>query len=381
MAATRLISLHVNKGKSVAKCLADRTDYSENEKKTNGGEFISSYACDPKTCDQEFLLSKREYLHTHGSEPKGNVIAYQIRQSFKPGEVTPEEANKVGYETAMRWTKGEHAFIVATHVDRAHIHNHIIYNSTTIAGDRKWRDFLRSGKALQKVSDLVCAEHGLSVITPRPYKDRPKYRNPAFKVSHERDFKLVLDIEQIIKKNKGENYEKWAKRYNMKQVAKSLCFIKEHGINTIEELIELTDKSTKRFDELSDSLKDKQRRLEEISELKTHIANYAKTRETYAEYRQHGYSKKFFEAHREALLLHKAAKEFFNSHGITKLPKMKELTAEYDRILTEKKKDYAEYKEIKVSMKDYLIARQNLEPVLKQHDEIGRSSKSETLRI
>ena len=55
-----------------------------------------------------------------------DVIAYQIRQSFKPGEITPEEANKVGYETAMRFTKGKHAFIVATHVDRAHIHNHII---------------------------------------------------------------------------------------------------------------------------------------------------------------------------------------------------------------------------------------------------------------
>ena len=122
MAAIRLIPLHVNKGKTVAQCLADRTDYSENEKKTNNGEFISSYECDPKTCDQEFLLSKREYLHIHGFDYKRNVIAYQIRQSFKPGEITPEEANRVGYETAMRWTKGKHAFIVATHIDRAHIH-------------------------------------------------------------------------------------------------------------------------------------------------------------------------------------------------------------------------------------------------------------------
>ena len=63
MAATRLIPLHVNKGKTVAQCLADRTDYSENEKKTNNGEFISSYECDPKSCAQEFLLAKREYQH------------------------------------------------------------------------------------------------------------------------------------------------------------------------------------------------------------------------------------------------------------------------------------------------------------------------------
>jgi hypothetical protein len=95
MAATRLISLHVNKGKTIAKCLADRTDYSENEKKTENGKYISSYECDPKSCDQECLLAKREYLYIHGFDYKRNVIAYQIRQSFNPGEVTPDEANKI----------------------------------------------------------------------------------------------------------------------------------------------------------------------------------------------------------------------------------------------------------------------------------------------
>ena len=64
MAATRLIALHVNKGKTVAQCLADRTDYSQNAAKTNDGEFISSYECDPKTADEEFLLSKRQHQHT-----------------------------------------------------------------------------------------------------------------------------------------------------------------------------------------------------------------------------------------------------------------------------------------------------------------------------
>ena len=98
MAATRLIALHVNKGKTVAQCLADRTDYSQNAAKTNDGEFISSYECDPKTADEEFLLSKRQYQHITGRQQKNNIIAYQIRQSFKPGEITPEEANQVGYE-------------------------------------------------------------------------------------------------------------------------------------------------------------------------------------------------------------------------------------------------------------------------------------------
>jgi hypothetical protein len=98
MAATRLISLHMNKGRTLAKCLKDRTDYEMNPDKTEKGKYISSYACDPKTVVEEFILSKREYEQKTGKHPKNDVIAYQIRQSFKPGEITPEKANKIGYE-------------------------------------------------------------------------------------------------------------------------------------------------------------------------------------------------------------------------------------------------------------------------------------------
>ena len=92
------------------------------------------------------------------------MIAYQIRQSFKPGEVSPEDANQLGYELATRFLKGKHAFIVATHCDKQHIHNHIIFNSTTLDCHGKFRDFLGSGKAVARLSDLVCMEHHLSVI-------------------------------------------------------------------------------------------------------------------------------------------------------------------------------------------------------------------------
>ena len=129
----------------------------------------------PELVDLEFAQAKKEYLHKTWRQPKGDVIAYQIRQSFKPGEITPEEANEVGYETGMRFTKGKHAFIVATHVDRAHIHNHIIFNSTNLECDRKFRDFWFSGIALQRLSDIICLEHGLSVI-PKVRSDRKSTR-------------------------------------------------------------------------------------------------------------------------------------------------------------------------------------------------------------
>ena len=121
MATTRIISMHINKGKTIAQCLKARVDYIENPEKTNGGELISSYACSPETADQEFLLARNEYMAITGRRIHNEVIAYQLRQSFKPGEVTPEEANRIGYELASRFLKSEHAFLVATHNDRRHV--------------------------------------------------------------------------------------------------------------------------------------------------------------------------------------------------------------------------------------------------------------------
>jgi len=97
--------------------LKSRTDYAQNLDKTEQGQLVSSYKCSPLTVDEEFMLSKRQYELVTGRRQKNDVIAYQIRQSFKPGEITAEEANKVGYELAMRFTKGKYAFLVATHTE------------------------------------------------------------------------------------------------------------------------------------------------------------------------------------------------------------------------------------------------------------------------
>ena len=111
------------------------------------------------------LLTKRAYADYTGKEiPQNDVLLYQIRQSFKPGEITPERAQKIGYELAMSWTKGKHQFIVATHIDHAHIHTHIIYNSTCMDGKHKYRNFLGSSFALRQASDKLCLENGLSVV-------------------------------------------------------------------------------------------------------------------------------------------------------------------------------------------------------------------------
>ena len=84
------------------------------------------------------------------------ALFFQIRQAFPPGEVTPEEANKIGYETAMRWTKGKYQFFVCTHIDKGHIHNHIYYNSTAFDRSRKFHNFIGSSFAVRRLSDRVC---------------------------------------------------------------------------------------------------------------------------------------------------------------------------------------------------------------------------------
>ena len=178
-ATTYLKAHHISKGETIAQSLKDRFEYGQNPDKTEGGELISCYECDHITADAEFLLSKAKYKAITGREQRrdADVLCYQIRQSFKPGEITPEEANRVGYETAMRWTKGKHAFFVATHTDRRHIHNHIYYNSTALDCAHKYRDFFRSASALRRLSDRVCLENDLSVITSPKLHSKGRFLN------------------------------------------------------------------------------------------------------------------------------------------------------------------------------------------------------------
>ena len=312
MAATRLIALHVNKGKTAAASIRDRLDYALNSEKTQKGEFISAYECDPYLAWREFSLAREMYLQQNVRTFERDVIGYQIRQSFKPGEITPEEANKVGYETAMRFTKGKHAFTVSTHVDRAHIHNHIIFCSVSLDGDRKFRDFWRSGLALQKVSNLVCMEHRLSVIPKRSEvrgqqesgQNKPRQQRQRRRVDS--GFSLMIDIEAKLREGKGIGYEKWAKSFNTKQSAEVLLYLQERGIDSWQKLYEKENVANDRFHELSEEIRVREARLKELGNLKKAIVEYSKTRPVFEAYRKTGYSEKFFESHRAEITIHRA---------------------------------------------------------------------------
>lgn len=466
MATTRLISMHINKGKTIAQCLTDRTDYSKNPDKTNDGEYISAYECDPAIVDAQFLLSKRQYKSITGREQKNDVIAYQIRQSFKPGEVTPEEANKIGFELGMRWTKGRHAFLVATHIDKAHIHNHIIYNSTSLDCQRKFRDFRGSGLAVRKISDRLCLEHGLSIIE-NPKRGNKHYgkwlgdnRKPSFQdklrsaidaalaekpadfeaflqLIHKAGYEvkpgkhlafhiagqkkntrlrslgdgyseneihaviaggkshaprkarrpakqaqgvnLLVDIQVKLQAGKGPGYERWAKVFNLKQMAQTINFLTENNLLEYAELEEKATAATARFNELSAQIKAAETRMTEIGSLKAHIINYSKTREIYTAYRKAGYSKKFYEANAGDILLHKAAKSAFDTLPEKKIPTIKALQAEYQMLLSEKKQAWAEYAAARKEMKELLTAKMNIDRLLGDVSEGTKKNREQEL--
>ena len=465
------MSLHTGKGRTTGKAISDIIDYVENPEKTDGGRLISSYQCDSRIADAEFLLSKRQYQaktgRRHGAD---DVIAYTIRQSFVPGEITPEEANRLGYELAMRFTKGKHAFIVCTHVDKAHIHNHIIWNSTSLDHSRKFRDFLGSGKAVRRLSDTICVENGYSIVEnprrrgksynkwmgskPSCHRDQlrmavdaalaqkpadmdallellreagievslrgksirlktpggkrfvrldadsmgedysiaalldvlagKKTHKPFTKNIRSTDqskVNLLVDIQTKLQAGKGAGYARWAKTFNLKQMAQTLNYLTEHGLLNYADLTGKTARATEHYRELSEKIKAAEKHMSEIAAMKTHIINYSKTRNVYAAYRKAGYSKKFRAEHESEILLHQAAKKFFDESGVKKLPTVKNLQAEYAALLAEKKAAYADYRNARDSMKELLTIKANVDRLMgydeqEKQKEVDRQAES-----
>lgn len=451
MATTRLFSMHISKGKTVAASIKGRTDYAKNPDKTDDGELVSAYECDPATVDAQFLLAKKQYLANTGREQKRDVLAYQIRQSFKPGEITPELANQIGYELAMQWTKGQHQFIVATHIDKQHIHNHIVYNSTSLDCTRKFSDFLGSGRAVRRISDRLCLEHGLSIIeNPKPGKhgygkwlgdqkpvswqdklrdaidaalvEKPadlnafllqmqaagyevkQGKNLAFRGKGQKRFSrcralgddyseaaiaeriagkrviapsrkkqpvkqaakvnLLVDIQAKLQAGKGAGYERWAKVFNLKQMAKTIAYLSENGLLEYAQLADKAAQAATRFNALSSQIKQAEARMAEIAALEKQIVNYAKTRDVYVAYRKAGYSQKFRAEHEQDILLHQAAKAAFSALNTKKLPTIKALKEEYVELLAQKKKAYSEYAAAKKEMQEVTMAKANVDRLL-----------------
>ena len=393
MATTRIMPLHIGKGRTESQAVSDIIDYVSNPQKTDNGRLVTGFACDSRVADAEFLLAKREYISATGRvRGADDVLAYHVRQSFVPGEITPEEANRLGVEFAKRFTKGNHAFVVCTHIDKSHIHNHIIWNAVNLNCDRKFRNFWGSTRAVRRLNDTICVENGYSIVEdPKPHgKSYNKWLGDRAKPSHREQLRMMIDqaLEQkpadfdgLLKllaemgcevsrrgqairlkapgwKNVARMDEKLGQGYSEDEIRAVLAGEKEHTPR------KKAAAATTRHNELSAQIKAAETRMAEIAVLRTHIINYVKTREVYAAYRKAGYSKKFLAEHEADILLHKAAKQAFDDLGIKKLPTVKSLQAEYATLLEGKKKDYAEYRRSREEMRELLAAKANVDRLM-----------------
>ncbi len=205
MAISKLLPRHTMRNKTKRQSMANRIDYDIKNEKTRDGELVSSYMCSPETAAEEFELSKQLYEQLTGrSQPEErDVIMYRMIQSFKPGEVSPEEAHEIARELAMKFTGGRHQFVVSTHVDKEHIHSHIEFNSTDLDCMGKFRNPKNSYILLRQINDELCRAHGLSVI------EKPKKRNreemPAVKYGKSYKEQLRQTIDRVLPES--QNYE------------------------------------------------------------------------------------------------------------------------------------------------------------------------------
>ena len=171
MAISNILPRKIMRNRTRLQSMTERHDYDQKAEKTKDGELVSSYQCSPESAAEEFEISKQLYYQNTGrSQPRHQeVIMYRVIQSFKPGEISPEDANRLGFELAMRFTKGQHQFVVSTHTDKAHIHTHIEFNSTNLNCDGKFQNVKNSYLVLRQLNDQLCREWRLSVIeNPKP---------------------------------------------------------------------------------------------------------------------------------------------------------------------------------------------------------------------
>ncbi len=413
---------------------------------------MSSYLCDPETAHAEFMLVKGQYQAETGRTAEQGALCYQIRQAFPQGEVTPKEANRIGYETAMRWTKGKYQFFVCTHTDKGHIHNHIYYNSTAYDRSRKFRNFIGSSFALRRLSDRVCLEHALSVVERpklhskgrflhygqwqgevRPPSQKEQIRcaidtalskRPAdfadflrrmeavgFQVVHGRGgvisfrapghdraarlrastlgagygrediqavidgkaptrtapvrraptprrVNLLIDIQERMRQGKGPAYERWAKVYNLKQMAAALQYLKEHQLFEYDDLAVKTDAATERFHTLAGDIQQTEAELSRVSDLMAAVVQYAKTRPAFDGYKAAKYSRKYLAEHEAELADYRAAKATMAELlGGEKLPKMDVLKEKRRQLAARKKALYLEYRKAQQDMRELVAVK------------------------
>jgi len=429
-------------------------------KKTDDQLYVSSYGCAASdAAAKEFEWTRNLAVQSGMQMPK--VIARHLIQSFDVGEVTPKQAHEIGKQFADEWLKGKYEYVIATHIDKGHCHNHIIFNAVNYVDFHAYRSNKQTYHQMRQLSDEICKEHGLSVVPPsqgkgKSYKeyieaqqgtswkqklkqtidrniivaknydeflklmkeagyeikygkyisfraegqerftraktigenyteDRIKERivgrNPR-KLVRSTNVSLIGDIQERIKLIDSKGYEYKAKLRILKEAAKTLNYLTENNLLQYADLEKKVTDIHSSYERTGADLKKVETRLREVQPLIKNISNYQKLKPIYDAYMMAKDKPAFRATHEAELVIYEAAKSTLLAiQGEEKLPSLKSLQAEQQRLLEEQEHLYAERARLKKEAKQIDTMKANvddfLNPSLTQDRDTERKNELE----
>ena len=438
MAVTKIKPIRGTVNKAIA--------YIIDPKKTDDELLISSFGCAAsESAAKEFEWTRNLAVQQGAQIPK--VIARHLIQSFDVGEVSPEVAHEIGKQFADEWLKGKYEYIIATHIDKGHCHNHIIFNAVNFVDYHSYRSNKRTYRELRLLSDEICKEHGLSVIPPsqskgmdykeyteakegtswkqklkqtidrlvitaKDYdeflklmqeagyeiktgkyvsfraegqerftraktigenyteeriKERIAGRNPRKRRMQieRKGISLIIDIQNSIKAQESKGYEHWAKINNLKEAAKTLNYLTENNLLQYADLEAKAEDIHSSYDRTGKELKGVEARLREIQPLIKNIGNYQRLKPVYEAYQKAKDKTAFRAKHEAELVIFEAAKSTLLAvQGDGKLPSLKALQAEQERLTEEQQRLYDERAKLKKEAKQIDTTKANVDSIL-----------------
>ena len=408
--------------------------------KTDDAFYVSSYGCAASdAAAKEFEWTRNLAVQQGMQMPK--VLARHLIQSFDIGEVTPEEAHEVGKQLADEWLKGKYEYVIATHIDKGHCHNHIIFNAVNYVDFHTYRSNKRTYRELRQLSDEICKEHGLSVIPPSQNKgmDYKEYTEAKRGTSWKQKLKQTIDrliitakdyddgqerftrsktigenyteerikeriagrtprrsqrqttpkgisligeIQERIRLIDSKGYEHKAKLTILKEAARTLNYLTENNLLQYADLEKKIEDVHGSYDRTGKELKGVEARLREVQPLIKNISNYQRLKPVYDDFQKAKDKPSFKAKHEAELVIFEAARStLLAMQGDEKLPSLKTLQAEQQRLLEEQQRLYDERARLKkeARMIDTLKANVDdfLKPNIEREQEQQRNSQRE----
>ena len=435
----------VTKIKAIRGTLSKAIAYILNPEKTDEKLLVSSYGCASETAAREFEWT-RKIAEQKGMNPV-RIIARHVIQSFEIGEVTPELAHEIGKQFADEILGGKYEYVLTTHIDKDHVHNHLIFNAVDFVDYHAYKSYKRIYYDMREVSDRLCKENGLSVIPPsqnkgmgykeyteakrgtswkqklkqtidrlvitaKDYDDFLRLMQEAgyeiktgkyisFRAEGQERFtrsktigenyteerikeriagrtprrnrrqtvpkgiSLIGDIQERIRLIDSKGYEYKAKLTILKEAARTLNYLTENDLLQYADLEKKVEDVHSSYDRTGKELKVVETRLREVQPLIKNISNYQRLKPVYDAFQKAKDKPRFKAKHEAELVIFEAARStLLAMQGDEKLPSLKTLQAEQQRLLDEQQRLYDERAKLKKEVKQIETIKSNVDTFL-----------------